>query len=90
MNDTTNYGDKHEQPHHPKAVRVTLDGRDLTFKNRSQSASAILVRGGLDPVGYDLAEIHHGHDPHVYADSDVVHLKDGQAFVSIRQSAEVA
>jgi hypothetical protein len=89
MNDTAALDDMREEHDRPKVVRITLDGRKLTVDEETPTAAAILRLGGLDPAGYDLAEIHHGHDPHVYADDAVLQLKNGEAFVSIRQSAPV-
>jgi hypothetical protein len=89
MDTISNLDDKHEKRDHPKTVRITLDGRTLTFDNETQTAAAVLLLGGLDPTGYDLAEVHHHQEPHVYADDAVLQLKNGREFVSIRQSAPV-
>lgn len=75
----------------PKAVKFTIDGRPFTVSEAKQEAASLLRLAGLDPTGYDLAEIRPGHsEPKRYEDNDVVHVQDGDKFVTIRQSAEVA
>lgn len=72
-------------------VRFTLDGRPLVTAEKKMAAAAVLRLGGLDPAGYDLAQVRHGHaDPKRYADEEQVTVSSGDAFVSIRQKAEVA
>jgi len=74
-----------------KEIRFKLDGRELPTDDSKQLAAALLRLGGLDPGGYDLAEIRHGQtQPKRYTDDEQVHVKDGDEFVSIRQRAEVA
>lgn len=74
-----------------KPVRFTLDGRPLVSQGNRLLAGALLRRGGLNPAGYDLAQVRPGQgQPKRYGDDDDVHLKAGDAFVSIRQSAPVA
>lgn len=75
----------------PKPVKFTIDGRPFSTTDSKQEASALLRLAGLDPAGYDLAEVRSGHaEPKRFDDSDIVHIKDGDKFVTIRQSAEVA
>lgn len=74
-----------------RSIRFLLDGRELTTDDSKQPAAALLRLGGLDPAGYDLAEIRHGQaQPKRYTDDEQVHVKNGDEFVSIRQRAEVA
>lgn len=75
----------------PKSVDFTIDGRPFSTTDSKQLASALLLLAGLDPDGYDLAEIRPGHaEPKRFADDHPVHIKDGDKFVTIRQSAPVA
>lgn len=74
----------------PKIVRFTIDGRPYTTQDDRQPAADLLRLAGLDPAGYNLAELKSGGKPHEYADTDDVHIKDGAKFVSVRQSAQVA
>lgn len=75
----------------PKAVRFTIDGRPFTMTDDTQTAAALLRLAGLDPASYDLAEVRHGHgEPKRYDDTEIVHIKKDDAFVTIRQTAEVA
>ena len=75
----------------PKLIKFTIDGRPFTTSDNKQTAAALLRIAGLEPSGYDLAEIRPGHPaPKRYADEDIVHIQNGDKFVTIRQSAEVA
>ena len=72
-------------------IRFTLDGRPLVTTERKSTAAAVLRLGGLEPAGYDLAEVRRGQaQPKRYSDDETVHIESGDAFVSIRQRAEVA
>ncbi len=76
----------------PKTVKFTIDGRTHVTSDDKQTAGELLRLAGLDPSGYDLAELREGGQakPKRFEDGDTVHIKDGARFVSIRQSAEVA
>lgn len=75
----------------PKTVKFTIDGRPFTTSDTKQPAADLLRLAGLEPNGYDLAEIRPGHaEPKRYEDDDIVHIENGDKFVTIRQSAEVA
>ena len=72
-------------------IEFTIDGRPFSTATPRQVAQDILRLSGLDPASYDLAEIRPGNaQPRRYADQDSVRIKDGDRFVTIRQSAEVA
>jgi hypothetical protein len=78
-------------PKPPKEIRFSIDGRPFTTADDDQPARDLLKLAGLDPAGYDLAELRPGaHKPHEFADDDIVRVKDRSKFVSIRQRAEVA
>ncbi len=75
----------------PKTVKFTIDGRPYVTSDDKQAASELLRLAGLDPSGYDLAEQREGHaKPKRFDDEEIVHIKDGARFISIRQRAEVA
>lgn len=75
----------------PREIHFTLDGRSLITDTARMTAAAILRLGGLDPAGYDLKQLRHGHhEPVPYADDDEVHVTEGDKFVSVRQQATVA
>jgi hypothetical protein len=75
----------------PKTVKFTIDGRPYVTSDDKQAASELLRLAGLDPSGYDLAEVREGQaKPKRFEDDDTVHIKDGARFISIRQRAEVA
>lgn len=72
-------------------IQFTLDGRTLVTTEKKLTAAELLRLGGLDPAGYDLAEVRRGQaEPKRFGDDEEVHIKVGDAFVSIRQRAEVA
>ena len=71
------------------AISLTIDGRAFTVNTKQQSAAALLVMAGLDPAGYDLADPRPG-ELKKYRDDQQVVVKDGDAFVTVRQSATVA
>lgn len=74
-----------------RAVRFTVDGRSFTSTEKDLTAADVLRLAGLDPAGYDLAEVRRGQaDPKPYRDDQRVTVKDGDTFVSIRQRADVA
>ena len=57
---------------------------------RRPGGRSLLRLAGVDPAQYDLAKIKHNGEPKVYRDEKVIDLKDGDAFVTVRQSAQVA
>lgn len=72
-------------------VSVTVDGRPLNVNGRKQSAASVLQLAGLDPAGYNLAQLRPGGaPPKRFDDGDQINLKDGDAFVSVRERADVA
>ena len=75
--------------HHAK-ITITIDGQSFVTRDDDQEAASILRLAGVDPAQYDLAKIKHNGEPKVYRDEKVVDLKDGDAFVTVRQSAQVA
>ena len=75
----------------PKTVSFTIDGRPYVTSDDKQTAAELLRLAGLDPSGYDLAEVRKNESkPKRFDDGETVHIKDGDAFISIRQRAEVA
>lgn len=74
-----------------KPIDFTIDGRSYETRVRKQPAADLLRLAGLDPARYDLGVLR-GHQPHAvrFADNDVVEIHQGERFVSIRQSADVA
>jgi hypothetical protein len=78
---------KHEER---KRITITIDGRSYTTQDDDQEAASLLRLAGVDPALYDLAKLRHDGEPKVYRDEKVIDLKDGDAFVTVRQSAPVA
>lgn len=69
----------------------TIDGREFPLNEREYTAAELLGLAGLDPEGYDLAELHGNRpEPKRYADADTVRVQPGDRFVTIRDRAAVA
>lgn len=79
-----------EQHVRPTKITITIDGQSYVTRDDDQEAAALLRLAGVDPAQYDLAKLKHNGEPKVYRDEKVIHLKDGDAFVTVRQSAQVA
>lgn len=73
-----------------KELTITIDGQPFTTRDDDQEAASLLRLAGVDPAQYDLAEIKRNGETKVYRDEKVINLKDGDAFVTVRQSAQVA
>lgn len=73
-----------------KSITLTIDGQGFTTRDDDQEAASLLRLAGVDPAQYDLARITRNGEPKVYRDEKVIDLKDGDAFVTVRQSAQVA
>lgn len=84
-----NPGD-HGNGHHHKPVTITIDGTLYTPDGDHQQASALLWMAGVDPAQYDLAMVKQHGQTQVFNDDKVINLKDGDAYVTVRQSAQVA
>jgi hypothetical protein len=74
---------------HDKELTITIDGRPFVTRDDNQEAAALLGLAGLDPEQYDLGEIKNGETKR-FNDGKLIKLRDGDAFVSIRQMATVA
>lgn len=70
-------------------ISFTVDGQHLSVEDKHQTAGTILQLAGLDPAEFDLAKSR-GHEGQPYRDDQQVVVKQGDAFVSVRQSAQVA
>lgn len=73
-----------------KKITITIDGRSYTTRDDDQEAASLLRLAGVDPATHDLAKLRRGGEPKVYRDEKVIDLKDGDVFVTVRQSAPVA
>ena len=85
-------------PEHPitdrpgRAIPFTLDGKRYETEDDRQCASSILELGGLDPARFDLGELEDEGHPGTrrFDDDEIVSIRRGAKFVSIRQRASVA
>lgn len=72
-------------------IVFSVDGRKLQTRTARMQVRSVLELAGLDPLAYDLAEVRPGNaQPKRYRDEEFIKLKDGDSFVTIRQSAPVA
>lgn len=71
-------------------ITFTIDGLSYTTMDDDQEAAALLRLAGLSPQEYDLARIRPGEEPKVYKDVKVLNLREGETFVSVKQSSPVA
>lgn len=71
------------------AIRIKIDSKSFEVWDRTWQADALLRLADLDPAQYDLTRIAK-HAVEMYRDSDVIKIKDGEEFESLRQSGSVA
>jgi hypothetical protein len=74
-----------------KPVYFVIDGRPFHTTELRQTAAAILRLADLDPSLFDLGELE-GHRPDLvrFAADDLVQIRQGARFVSIRRRADIA
>jgi hypothetical protein len=75
---------------HSKPTTFTIDGRSYTTNDSQQPAADLLRLAGVDPALYDLAEVKKHGDYKTFRDEQNVEIKDGDEFITVRQSAPVA
>jgi Multiubiquitin len=76
---------------HQHTVPITIDGRRYEVEQGRHLTAADLLRlAGLDPAGYDLAEVLGHGDVRTFRDDEVVDVRPDEKFVSVRQVAPVA
>ena len=73
-----------------RKLTISIDGVNYVTRDDDQEAASLLRLAGVDPAQYDLAKIKHNGETKVYRDDKVLDLEDGDAFVTVRQSAQVA
>jgi hypothetical protein len=80
-----------EAAQHQHEVPITIDGRRYQVEQGPHLTAADLLRlAGLDPQGYDLAEVLGHGEVRTYRDDEVVDVRADERFVSVRQVAPVA
>lgn len=76
---------------HQHAVPITIDGRRYEVEaGRHLTAADLLRLAGLDPAGYELAEVLGHGELRKFQDDEVVDIRPDEKFVSVRQVAPVA
>ena len=72
-------------------IDFTIDGRPERTTVRRQTAADLLRLVGLDPAFYDLGQLHdHDQPPTRFHGYQIVDIRQGDRFVSIRCHADVA
>ena len=80
-----------DEARHHRTVQITIDGRPFEVEpGRHETAGDLLRLAGLDPSGYDLAEVLGHGEVRKFADDERVDVHPHEKFVSIRQTAPVA
>ena len=75
----------------PNTVPITIDGRRFEVEpGRHETAGDLLRLAGLNPNGYDLAEILGPGKVRKFGDDERVDVRPDEKFVSVRQTAPVA
>jgi len=80
------------KPHHDqrdRTVPVFVDGEKVELTPCDTRASVILEAAGVDPAHFDLGR-KQGNDTTRYSDDDVIDVKPGLRFFTIRECATVA
>jgi hypothetical protein len=80
----------HQHNESRRKLTITIDGQEFVTRDDDQEAASLLRLAGVDPAQYDLAKIKRNGDYKVYRDERVIDLEDGDEFVTVRQSAQVA
>jgi hypothetical protein len=74
-----------------KPVYFVIDGRPFHTTGLRQTAAAILRLADLDPSLYDLGELEgYRPEPVRFAADELVEIRQGARFVSIRRRADFA
>lgn len=80
-----------ESARHEHEIPFTIDGRPFEIEaGKRESAGDLLRLAGLDPNGYDLAEVLGHGQLREFTDGQLVEVQPHEKFVSIRQTAPVA
>jgi hypothetical protein len=76
---------------HEHEIPFTIDGRPFEVEAGKQVTAGDLLRlAGLDPNGYDLAEVLGHGQLREFTGDQLVEVRPHEKFVSVRQTAPVA
>jgi len=81
--------EKRAEQHRPK-IHITIDGKQFATRDDDQEAASLLRLAARDPNLYNLARLVPGGDPDEVKDGNVLDLKDGDAFISIKQRVKIS
>lgn len=71
-------------------IKITIDGKEYTTRDDDQEAASLLRLAGRDPKLYNLGRLVPGGEPKEIKDGKVIDLKDGDAFLSIKQRVTIS
>jgi hypothetical protein len=70
-----------------ESIKITVDGREVPFAKKRQTAANVLLRAGFDPDEYDLAEWRrNGKKLHTFRDGRPIGLKDGDTYEIVSEN----
>ena len=73
-----------------RPVEFSIDGRTYRTSTRRQTAANLLLLAGLDPAHHDLGELRpYRPRPVRHSGTDIVEIRKGTRFVSLRDRVEV-
>lgn len=71
-------------------IKITIDGMTHTTRDDDQEAASLLRLAGRDPELYNLGRLVPGGEQKEVKDGKVINLKDGDAFISIKQREKIS
>lgn len=72
-------------------VHFSIDGQPDKSWDDTQTATALLELAGVDPTRYDLARVNAaGGVPETFSGDDLVTIRDGDQFVTVKRAGPVA
>lgn len=77
-------------PIHGEKIHITIDGRLFTLDHHEYTAAQLLDQAGLPASGYDLTRVGEHGKVETFSGNEVVHVKDGDVFVSVNRQGTVA
>ena len=77
-------------PSRSEKIHITIDGRLFTLDHREYTAAELLDLAGLPASGYDLTRVGEHGKVETFSGNEVVHVKDGDVFVSVNRQGTVA
>ena len=77
-------------PNNGEKIHITIDGRPFTLDRHEYTAADLLDLAGLPASGYDLTRVGEHGKVETFSGNELVHVKDGDVFVSVNRQGTVA